>query len=447
MVILGLGSNLGDRPLQLKRAISRLSRGSDAVLLNVRLSRIYESPALMPSGAPAAWDLPFLNCALSGDTALDPEALLKRIQGVEKSLGREDHERWAPRPIDIDILWWDGAEMRSDDLAIPHPEILNRSFVLEPLRDLIPDALFRGETIAAHAERARARAPYAAPSPEAGYKVQFPALMGILNVTPDSFSDGGRFLEPDKAMAHARKLVVEGADIIDVGAESTRPNGAPVDPSTERARLEPVLRGLLELREELRTPETRLPFRISLDSRSPSTLRWARARSVDILNDVTGFRDPEMLDIACETGLPLIFMHSLSVPVVKGESLPEGCDPVDVVINWARERLEVFERKGLAPSRLIFDPGIGFGKTVRQNWQILENIERFHDLGVSLLVGHSRKSFLEAVTDRPSAERDAPTLEVSRELAGKGIEMLRVHDVKGHDSLFRREYSIGPPSL
>ena len=441
MVILGLGSNLGDRAIQLKRAISRLSRGSGAVLQAARVSRIYESAALMPSGAPATWDLPFLNCAVSGDTSLDPRALLRRIQEIEKSLGRPGHERWAPRPIDIDILWWEGKDVRSGDLTIPHPEILNRPFVLEPLRDLIPNAVLDGETIEVHARRPAARGlPRAMHSPEADFKVMYPTLMGILNVTPDSFSDGGRFLERDAAVAHARRLVEEGAGIIDLGAESTRPDGTPVDPHTEWARLDPVLHGLRELREELRPPGGGEPFRVSLDSRNPSTVRSALRVGVEILNDVTGFSHREMIEIAGETEVPLVFMHSLSIPVVKGESLPPGRDPVDELMGWAGERLLEFDRRGIARNRLIFDPGIGFGKTVQHNWHLLEHIERFHDLGLSLLVGHSRKSFLEAVTDRPSADRDAETLAVSRGLATKGIEILRVHDVKGHHALFRRLY-------
>ena len=463
MVILGLGSNLGDRAIHLKRAISRLSRGRRAILCDVSLSRIYESPALMPPGAPSAWDLPYLNCALSGETSLEPHALLRRVQEIERSLGRQDQERWAPRPIDIDILWWNGSEVRSDDLTVPHPDILNRPFVLEPLRDLIPRTFLDGTTVEAHAGRVAVRAsaaemrdaspethrggehlPPAIYSPEADFNVNCPTLMGILNVTPDSFSDGGRFMEPETALMHARRLVEEGAGIIDIGAESTGPDGVSVDPVTEWARVEPVLHGLRELQEELRAPGNRGPFRISIDSRNSSTVRSALGIGVDILNDVTGFRHPEMLEIAQGTDVPLVFMHSLSIPVSRGESIPRDRDPVEFLIAWARERLTEFDRRGIARDRLIFDPGIGFGKTVRQNWDILEHVERFHDLGIPLLVGHSRKAFLEAVTDKPSAERDAETLDVSQGLARKGVEILRVHDVAGHDRLFRRHYSKRP---
>ena len=450
MVILGLGSNLGNRTIHLKRAISLLSRGRGAVLQDVTLSRIYESPALTPPGAPAAWDLPYLNCALSGETTLEPGDLLRHVQQIERSLGRHDHVRWAPRVIDIDILWWNGNEVRADGLTIPHPEILNRSFVLEPLRDLIPDTVLDGETLEAHASRVAAGASPgetllpAIHSPESDFELSCPTLMGILNVTPNSFSDGGRFLEPEAALGHARRLLNEGAGIIDVGAESTRPDGAAVDPLSEWARIGPVLKGLRELREERRGLGPRGSFRISIDSRNPSTVRSALEIGVDILNDVSGFRHPGMLELAKDTDVSLVFMHSLSIPVVMGEAIPHDRDAVEFLIGWAQERLGEFARRGIARQRLIFDPGIGFGKTAQQNWHILEHVERFHDLGIPLLIGHSRKSFLETVTDRPSDERDAETRAISQDLAAKGVEILRVHDVRGHATLLRRQHSKTP---
>ena len=447
MVILGLGSNLGNRAIHLKRAISRLSRGREAILQGVKLSRIYESSALTPPGAPDAWDLPYLNCALSGETTLRPGDLLRRVQEIESSLGRPRHERWAPRVIDIDILWWNGDEVRSDDLTVPHPEILNRPFVLEPLRDLIPDTILDGETMVAHAGRVAARASEgesllpAIHSPESEFEVSCPALMGILNITPDSFSDGGHFIEPEVAVRHAKRLVDEGARIIDVGAESTRPDGVAVDPISEWGRVEPVLKGLRELQDELRSLGPRGLFQISIDSRNPTTVRSALEIGVDILNDVTGFRHPKMLELAMDTDVPLVFVHSLSIPVVKGESIPDDRDAVEFLMGWAQERVAEFEHVGIARHRLIFDPGIGFGKTARQNWHILEQLERFHDLGIPLLIGHSRKSFLKTITDEPSSDRDAETLVVSQGLATKGVEILRVHDVKGHARLLRRQHS------
>jgi 2-amino-4-hydroxy-6-hydroxymethyldihydropteridine diphosphokinase/dihydropteroate synthase len=459
MVILGLGSNLGNRAIHLRRAIARLSRGSGAVLRTVKLSRIYESSALMPPGAPSAWDLPYLNCALSGDSTLEPGALLRHVQDIERSLGREDHDQWAPRVIDIDILWWDGREMRSGGLNLPHPELLKRTFVLEPLRDLIPEIVVEGETIEKHASRLKSQTAFGEPlganarmqrtressvstlhSPAADLEVGSPTLMGILNVTPDSFSDGGCFIEPEIALEHASRLVEAGASIIDVGGESTRPGAAPVDPQIEWKRVEPVLRGLKEIQQRVPSLGSGSPFQISLDSRNSSTVRSALKIGVDILNDVTGFRQADMLEVAAETDVPLIFMHSLSVPATMRESIPTDPDVVEFLITWARTRLAEFDRKGIARHRLIFDPGIGFGKTIDQSWHILKNVERFHDLEIPLLIGHSRKSFLDSVTGKPSSGRDVETIEVSRGLAGRGVDIFRVHDVKGHTELFRSDH-------
>ena len=244
-------------------------------------------------------------------------------------------------------------------------------------------------------------------------------------------------MEPEPAIEHARRLVEDGAGIIDVGAESTRPDGTAVDPATEWLRIEPVLEGLRGFQKERRSPGGADAFRISLDSRNSSTVRSALEVGVDVLNDVTGFRDPGMMEIARSTEIPLVFMHSLSIPVARGESVPDGLDLVEFLLGWARERMVEFDENGIDRDRLIFDPGIGFGKSTRQNWRILEHVGRFHDLGIPLLIGHSRKSFLEAVTDKPSVDRDAETLTVSRGLAAEGIEILRVHDVRGHAVLFR----------
>ena len=194
-----------------------------------------------------------------------------------------------------------------------------------------------------------------------------------------------------------------------------------------------MLAGLHELRAE-RT------FRVSLDSRQPETVRRALDVGIDVLNDVTGFSNPSMMEIAQNTHLPLVCMHSLSIPVVKGEFIPDDSDPLQVLLEWGRERLEAFDRMGVARERLILDPGIGFGKTSRQNWQIVGRVEELHELETPLLIGHSRKSFFELVTDKPSEERDPETRAVSDSLARKGVEILRVHDVKKHDALFRSRF-------
>jgi dihydropteroate synthase len=193
-----------------------------------------------------------------------------------------------------------------------------------------------------------------------------------------------------------------------------------------------VLEGLGELRRER-------SFRLSLDSRHPDTVAWALERGVDMVNDVGGFADEAMLEAVADADVDLVFMHALSVPVVRGETLPAGRDPVEVLLDWAGERLEAFDRHGIPSSRLHFDPGVGFGKSAEQSWRLVGQADRFHALGIPLLVGHSRKSFLATVTDRPAGLRDEATVEVSVPLARKGIETLRVHDPARHTRRFRAE--------
>lgn len=439
MVILGLGSNLGDREAHLKRALNRLTRGTDAPLGDATLSRVYESPALVPDGAPRDWNLPYLNCAVMGRTRLDPLALLAAIKGVEATLGRADDARWAPRPIDIDILWWPGMERASGDLVIPHPELHRRPFALLPLADLAPDDVLNGVPFRDHPLLASpsAGSETAVHATESELRVRFPELMGIVNVTPDSFSDGGRHERPDAAMEHAKRLLAGGATILDVGAESTRPGGDAVDPAAEWIRLEPVLEGLKKLQ---RDPELR-PFRISLDSRNALTAARALDLGVDYLNDVTGFSDPAMREVAQGADAELIFMHALSIPVKRREYIPEDQDVIGVLSDWASDRLEVFDKAGIALHRLVFDPGVGFGKTPAQNSEILRRVAELHDLGLPLMVGHSRKYFGDIVAETPWEERDARALQVSDHLAEVGVEILRLHEVANHDRRFRERFS------
>lgn len=229
-------------------------------------------------------------------------------------------------------------------------------------------------------------------------------LVAILNVTPDSFSDGGI---GDYA-ARAAQATTDGASVIDIGAESTRPGATPVTPQEEWARLEPVLQSI---------PKT-VP--LSLDTRHPETLTKAIPFGVRWLNDVGGLQDERLVAVAREAGLTMVLMHSLTVPADKNVTLPADCDVITTLIEWAKPRIDT-----LKSEKLIFDPGLGFGKTVAQSWRIIEEAERFKALGVPILIGHSRKSFL----NLPMEERDAATATISRKLAAKGIDYLRVHNV------------------
>lgn len=248
-------------------------------------------------------------------------------------------------------------------------------------------------------------------------------LVGILNVTPDSFSDGGRHFSPQQAASAITRMVAEGADIIDIGAESTRPGAAPLTPAQEWQRLEPVLALLGNYKG----------MRFSLDTRHAETARRSLASGIGWINDVSGFASPAMLDVAAEAECGLVAMHSLSVPADKNIVMAEDADVVEEIIAFGRERIAALRGRGVAAGRIVFDPGIGFGKTAAQSHAILRGIERFRCLGVKLMVGHSRKSFLGAA--EAGAGRDAATLAVSGALMRQGVEYLRVHDVAAHARL------------
>lgn len=412
VILLGLGSNLGDRDGHLAQALELLSQH----VTITRRSSAHQFPALLPEGAPASWDIPFLNMVAAGTTMLPPQELLAFCKHIEATLGRPaDHAYWSPRTIDIDILDYDGMELKEQVLTLPHAGIAVREFVLRPLVEILPE--WRHPVLGLTARQLLRR--------------QQTRLVGILNITPDSFSDGGKNAAPEAALTHARKLLAEGASIIDIGAESTRPGATPLTPAAEWQRLEPVLQ---LLRRHL--PDAVL----SLDTRHPETVRNALPYTIAWVNDVSGFTDPAMVDAILSTDTTLVVMHNLGIPADKEITLPANCDPVAEVAAWLEQKLQSLIRQGISQDRIIMDPGIGFGKTPEQSLALVKRIGELKTLGVSLLVGHSEKSFLSLLTDEPAGKRGVATQRVTTYLAQEGIRFLRVHDVAGNaDALISPE--------
>jgi dihydropteroate synthase/2-amino-4-hydroxy-6-hydroxymethyldihydropteridine diphosphokinase len=416
---LSLGSNLGDRRDNLRQAIELL--GGAAVDVR-RVSPVVESPALLPAGAPADWNLPYLNLVLECEAAIDPEQLRASVKQIERSLGRGPAGRWAPRPMDIDILLWGDREFRSESLTIPHPSTHLRNFVLTPLVALQPgleiDARGSKKTVLEWSREL--------PS-------HIPLWMGIINVTPDSFSDGGRFMEWKAVQAEVEAMIQAGVHIIDIGAESTRPGGAaPLSPEAEWIRLEPVLQELLSLARA-----DRLSPLVSVDTYHPTTARRALDLGADIINDVTGLTNPEMLELAQASRTDWIAMHSLTIPADFGRTLPAGSEAVELVDTWLVERLASWNKAGLDLNRIIFDPGIGFGKDALQSLDLLRSAGEFRRHGLRVLVGHSRKSFLKSFTPLGLVDKDLATTGASLSLCQQGVDILRVHNVPMHAASFR----------
>jgi dihydropteroate synthase len=242
-----------------------------------------------------------------------------------------------------------------------------------------------------------------------------PLVMGVLNVTPDSFSDGGQFVDPAIAIAHARQMAEQGADILDIGAESTRPYGGakPVSAADELERLAPVLPAIVAL-----------GVPVSIDTIKAEVAAWALDQGAAIANDVWGLqRDPAMAPLVAARGVSVIVMHN------RDEADP-GIDIVADVNAFFARSLEIAERAGIARDKIVLDPGIGFGKTPEQSIVCLARLEEFKHLGLPLLVGASRKRFINTVVPSPPSERIGGSLASHLISVGKGAAIVRVHDVK-----------------
>lgn len=245
-----------------------------------------------------------------------------------------------------------------------------------------------------------------------------PIVMGVLNVTPDSFSDGGRFIDAEPALEHARRLAGEGADLIDIGGESTRPGAAAVSADEEIDRVVPLIERLVAT----------LDIPISIDTSKPEVMRAAVAAGASMINDVTALTTDGSLAAAAELGVPVCLMHMQGTPRTM-QSDPQYDDVVDDVFDYLADRVRACEAAGLARERLIVDPGFGFGKTLAHNLSLLHGLERFQGLGLPVLVGMSRKSMLGAVTGRAVEDRVSASVAAALMAVERGAHIVRVHDV------------------
>jgi dihydropteroate synthase len=241
-----------------------------------------------------------------------------------------------------------------------------------------------------------------------------PLVMGILNVTPDSFFDGGRHFGPDEALRHAERLIAEGADMLDVGGESSRPGAAPLDEAEEQARVLPVVRAVVR----------RFDLPVSIDTWKPGTARAAVAEGAEIINDIGGLRDPAMAAAAAETGAAVVAMHMRGVPAIM-QQLPPSPDIMAEIHEFFEKLLQL----PVQVNKMVLDPGIGFGKTATDNLIILNRLKEFRVYRRPLLVGVSRKSFIGAVTGVPADARLPGSLAAGVVAALHGADILRCHDV------------------
>ena len=250
-----------------------------------------------------------------------------------------------------------------------------------------------------------------------------PVLMGVLNVTPDSFSDGGEFFGAKPAVAHAEKMFDEGAQVIDVGGESTRPGSDPVNPEEELSRVLPVIRGILSVRPAAI---------VSIDTYRSSTAEAALDTGARVVNDVTALGDPKMVGLVAERGCPIVLMHMLGEPKSMQQD-PRYEDVVREVRDFLAKKAERAIRAGVEPENVILDPGIGFGKTLEHNLKLLNRLDSLVELGFPVLVGVSRKSFLGKITGSDDTkDRLFGTVAANVLAYERGASLFRVHDVRAN---------------
>jgi dihydropteroate synthase len=242
--------------------------------------------------------------------------------------------------------------------------------------------------------------------------------MGVVNVTPDSFSDGGEFLDPSKAIAHGKQLAADGAQILDIGGESTRPGAQPVDAEEELRRVLPVIEGLAEAEAE-----------ISIDTTKVKVASRAIGAGASIVNDVSGFRfEPELAQLVADADVECCLMHMLGEPRTMQDA-PRYDDVVADVKAFLEERMEFATTAGVQEKRIWLDPGIGFGKTVEHNLELLRRLDEIVELGRPVVVGTSRKSFLGKLTGKLEKERLPGTIATNVMALERGAQVFRVHDV------------------
>lgn len=416
---IGIGSNLGTPSVNLENAALALRELSPA---HFRISPAYHTAALLPEKAPTEWDLTYHNAVVEIDWTESPEDLLRLLKSIEIKLGRTAAPNWAPRIIDLDLLTFGQEIYQSSEIQIPHQRILERAFVLDPMKDLDPSYVLPGMTDSILFQARK-------------LPRHQPLIMGVINITPDSFSDGGNIKNNQDFENLIKQMDSSGTQIIDIGAESTRPGALFLTAEQEWTRLEPALNFVKNyFSNRLIKPL------ISVDTYKSEIAHRALEYNVDIINDVSGMSDNNMVSVLAGSKCQYILMHSLGLPPDPNAILPADSDPVKALKIWLEEKLIFLESHDIDSNRVIFDIGIGFGKSSNQSLELLERIDEFTQLPIRILVGHSRKSFMKDIAKHQSVEipstRDAITLSFSYKLAKQGVDILRVHDFLTHMEAF-----------
>ncbi|KAI9298581.1 Dihydropteroate synthase [Neoconidiobolus thromboides FSU 785] len=429
VALIAFGSNLGDRYKNIVDGIKSLKEAGCELL---DTSFLYETAPMYVLDQPK-----FLNGACKVRTTLSPLDLLKTLKKIEQELGRTPTIRNGPRLVDLDILYYDNVEMDTEVLTLPHPRIAEREFVLQPLNDISPDwehpklhntvkqLLFRLTYDQGHSEVVKV---LPLKNQEYWYWGSKTYIMGILNITHDSFSDGGDYLDLSSAVIQAKKLINDGADILDIGGASTRPDADPISVEEEIARVVPVIS---KLREE------GLKCLISVDTFHSKVAEEAIKAGADLINDVSGGgRDPKMFEVMAHCNVPVCLMHMRGDSKTMNSLTQYGSGEEGQVMRYVQLELSKFIGRAISSGvyrwNIIVDPGIGFAKNTEQNLELIRSLPQIGKCGsFPCLFGASRKRFIGSITGRENPkERDWGTAATCTAAIAGGADILRIHEVK-----------------
>lgn len=416
---LSVGSNIGNRQKFIKQAIEHIS-----VFCKITaISSIYETAPWGKLNQPK-----FLNICLSAETSLYPGELLEKLKSIETGLGRTHTTKWAQREIDIDILFFDDIVSKNPDPILPHPRIEERAFVLIPLAEIEPDFMHPvlKKTIRELAEDIGSE----------GVR-RLPRVMGILNATPDSFSDGGELKTISRIKRKVRGMIEDGVDIIDIGGESTRPGHHKITAEEEIDRVLPALKAVREI-------SSHIP--VSIDTQKARVAEKALEAGANIINDISALSDSRMSEVIKKFNCQVILMRN------------QPLQAADLIGSCKRQFEEIVKNclaLGLDKKKIILDPGLGFGdlKTgdfsalpggdPAANTQLVTSIERY-DMGLPVLIGASRKRFLGEMSGRKDAKkRLSESLAFAVLAKHSNADIIRVHDVKETIEMLSSEQETG----
>jgi dihydropteroate synthase/2-amino-4-hydroxy-6-hydroxymethyldihydropteridine diphosphokinase len=423
-IYIALGTNLGNRAANLRAALAGLS---PAVRVR-RVSPVYETEPWGYQDQPA-----FFNQVVEAETRLSPEELLSFLKSLEAKLGRQPTFQNGPRLIDLDILFYADQVLETGGLVIPHPGVASRAFVLAPLANLVPDLIHPLSN-----KPVRELLDQVDSSGVKRIMSKIPAfgtrtfLMGVINVTPDSFSGDGilQAAEPlNQAVAQARRFVAAGVDILDVGGESTRPGAQTVSAGEEMERIVPVVQALANEFDVL----------ISVDTYKADVADAALRAGADWVNDVWGLRaDANMGAVIARNDAPVVLMHNRIKPATTelqdrlgGRYIgAQYANLLGEIKDELMQSVALAHTAGIPDEQIILDPGVGFGKTVEQNLELIDRLDEVCQLGYPLLLGPSRKSFIGYTLDLPPDQRLEGTAAAVAVCITRGADIIRVHDVE-----------------